>query len=405
MQRSSRLRSNIHRAHIIRTVQFFWFPIPTLALFLHAHGYGFSELMTLKAGTSLSAMFMEVPTGYFADRLGRKFSILIGSLLCTLSSLLYLCGNSFALFFCAELILGAGLSFVSGADSALLFDSLKELNEEHLYGKIESRLSALSGFAEAIGGLIGAAVASVNLELPFLLQTVLFGVGSIVGYGLVEPSVLTHSKKMSSIKDLRHVMHTALWTDMRLRYLIYISALIGIGTYATVFFAQLYMQLAQLPVVYFGMAWAVFHIVLGVASIAAEGLDQRIGACRTLALLSILITLCYALLSFGYSLLGLAVISLIYALRGLRQPLIRKWINALTSSEVRATVISSQNFLIRVGFVVLGPVMGYAVDRFSLAATLLTVAAIMAVGFSFLLPRLFRHYPAEASTPTTSSAA
>ncbi|MBX7144157.1 MAG: MFS transporter [Oligoflexia bacterium] len=380
MQRQAQLQANIWRAYALRTMQFFWFSIPTYAIFLGSYGLGFAELMQLKAMTSFGGLLMETPSGYFADKYGRRLSIVIGMTACAIGTAIYILSGNFWDFMLAELLLGTGISFVSGADSALVFDSLKELTEENRYGAVEGRLSALSGYAEAIGGLVGAALAAVNVVLPFALQFIMFSAGVGLSLLLCEPRVCDSGKKMKSWKDLRAVMFKTLWGRLDLRCLIYASSIIGVGTYATVFFAQMYMQQISLPVPYFGVAWAVFHVALGTASIFAEGIDQRLGCRAVLRYMAIILALSYFALGALNSVFALLFVVLIYCVRGLRQPLIRKWINALSVSEERATVISTHNFLTRLGFVVLGPLLGICVERYSIGHTLSGFGLLVGTG-------------------------
>ena len=107
-----------------------WLHIVTLVIFLERHGLGAGDIFLLKAYLSLVTLLIELPTGIFADRYGRKLSLLIGGAASFTALATYACAESFSGFLAAELVLGVGTSFISGADSALLYDSLADSHEE-----------------------------------------------------------------------------------------------------------------------------------------------------------------------------------------------------------------------------------------------------------------------------------
>ena len=67
---------------------------------------------------------------------------------------------------------------------------------------------------------------------------------------------------------------------------------------------------------------------------------------------------------------------LFYIVRGIATPVLKDYINRLCSSDVRATVLSVRNFVIRVIFAIIGPFVGWYNDKFSLQAALLITGII-----------------------------
>jgi hypothetical protein len=62
---------------------------------------------------------------------------------------------------------------------------------------------------------------------------------------------------------------------------------------------------------------------------------------------------------------------------------LRNEINKITSSNIRATVLSVRSFIIRVSFAILAPVLGFIAEHNSLSITFYFLAVV--VGFSTLL--------------------
>ena len=89
---------------------------------------------------------------------------------------------------------------------------------------------------------------------------------------------------------------------------------------------------------------------------------------------------------------------LFHAVRGVVHPILKEYINRDCESDVRATILSVRNFLIRINFAVAGPVLGWVVDHHSLkSAYWLAGGAYLAAGILCLCVfHLRRHAPRPA---------
>ena len=84
---------------------------------------------------------------------------------------------------------------------------------------------------------------------------------------------------------------------------------------------------------------------------------------------------------------GLGILLVFYLARGLATPTLRNYVNIITTSEVRATVLSVRNFLIRLFFAVTGPVWGWITDKYSLQSAIMTAG--ITYGFFALISLYF----------------
>ena len=143
--------------------------------------------MVIQAVYSVSIAIIEIPSGYVADIIGRKNSMIIGTAFGTLGMIVYTFSFGFWGFLAAALSLGIGQSFVSGSDTALMYDSLAELDRKDDFVKFEGRSIAFGNFAEAIAFIIGGFLAELSLRTPFYYQSVIAFLGFIVALLLIEP--------------------------------------------------------------------------------------------------------------------------------------------------------------------------------------------------------------------------
>ena len=86
----------------------------------------------LKAAAHAECDPPTITTGFFADIYGRRLSLFFGSILTFLGYLIFSFYSGFNEFFIAEIFLGIGGSLISGADSALIYDTLLELKKDYL---------------------------------------------------------------------------------------------------------------------------------------------------------------------------------------------------------------------------------------------------------------------------------
>src|SRR5690606_4225203 len=123
---------------------------------------------------------VEIPTGVFADRIGRRRSMMLGALMMVASCIVALRAESFGAFVIAESFAAVSMALCSGADSAYLFDLLLEHDRVHEYGRRESAASAwhLLGSALAFAG--GGLLAQIDLALPYMVTAGVASIAAIV---------------------------------------------------------------------------------------------------------------------------------------------------------------------------------------------------------------------------------
>ena len=147
------------------------FPIPIVTLFWKDQiGLSLTEIMWLQAIFGLASVLLEFPSGYVADRVGYRTSLLTGMSLWTVGWVLYATGETFAGIALAETVLGAGHAFVSGADAALLFSSLGAAGEIGTYRRWEGRVRAAGQACEAASAAAGGWLYSIEPALRAICE-------------------------------------------------------------------------------------------------------------------------------------------------------------------------------------------------------------------------------------------
>ncbi len=126
------------------------------------------EVIMLSAVYYLSVFVLEVPSGYFSDRVGRRRTLLLAAAALIVSYNCFIFGDSFAWFAVAQFFLAAGISFQSGTDTALLYDSLKALDREAEYAQREANAEQVGQVTIAIATLAGGVLGMIDLRLAYV---------------------------------------------------------------------------------------------------------------------------------------------------------------------------------------------------------------------------------------------
>src|SRR5262245_66504443 len=100
------------------------FPIPVITIFWKdVIGMSLSDIMKLQAIFGATVVALEFPSGYIADRLGYRLSLLTGAVSWPLGGVAYVPGPPFTAMVFAEVWLGLGLASTPGSTGACFFVS------------------------------------------------------------------------------------------------------------------------------------------------------------------------------------------------------------------------------------------------------------------------------------------
>ncbi len=149
-------------------------------LYLLECGLSNTQVSMLQTGLFAANFLMEIPTGIFADRFGRRWSMVVGSLLAIVNAVGMAFCRDFGLFLALFAIEGIGFAFRSGANTALLYDSLKALRREGEYVRIISRITALSSIALAAAMALGGYLKVISWSAVFLLYAASVSIAAVL---------------------------------------------------------------------------------------------------------------------------------------------------------------------------------------------------------------------------------
>ena len=345
--------------------------MPFMIPFYEDNGLSYGQITILKAIYSIAIVVLEIPSGYLADVLGRKKTLIIGSILGFIGFFTYSISYGLIGFLIAEIILGFGQSLISGADSAMLYDTLDDLGQKDEYTKYEGRVISIGNLSETLAGIAGGVLVGISLRFPYIVQTGVAFIAIPAALTLIEPKRKIIASNFG-FKYILEIVKNSLYDNKELRWNIIHSSIIGAATLTmATLIVQKYLLLIDIPLFYFGIIWPALNITVGIVAFYAYKIERKFKKTNSLILISIFIPLGFIALSQIVGYWGLAILFIFYVFRGFATPILKDYINRLCNSDIRATVLSVRNFVIRIFFAILSPFVGWRTDNYSLQEALL----------------------------------
>jgi MFS family permease len=374
-------KRNILLLNIFASLKMALLPMAIITLFWKDEiGLSLSEILLLQAIFSLATLIMEFPSGYLSDRLGYRFSLNLACLFGITGWATYTFAGSFAGVLVAEIQLGISYAFISGADSALLYETLRHEGKEEEYAKHDGRMTAWAQAGEAAGAIGAGALYAWFPLLPFLLQIGVWISALIVCRNLKDiPAAKRHTA--SHLREALGIARKAFLLKPGLRYSILLAAMLGLASFYPVWLIQPYMQSINVPLVWFGPIWAVANLCVSFGSLLSHRIQYHLGARGTSLLLLALIAIGYTGLAFNQLIWGFAFYFLLTIMRGIQGPFLRLALQKQSERHERASILSLKSLTFRLGFVITAPLIGMMADRsgLSFCFTILLITQVLLV--------------------------
>jgi MFS family permease len=380
---------NVRLLTAFAAFQFILFPIPIITLFWKDQiGMSLADIMVLQAIFGLAVVLFEFPSGYVADRVGYRWSLLVSTGLLMAGWLLYTRAESFGAVAVAETTLGAASAFMSGADRALLWVSLEGASRTTQYTRWDGRIRAVSQSAEALSAAAGGWLYAMGPRWPFWLQVPAAALALSTAALLHEAPRPRVAGGRSHTERAMHIIGFTLWHHRRLRAAMALSVALGLSTFVMIWLIQPYMQARGIPAAWFGPLWACAHVWLAAVSLASSRVVGALGVRPALLGCCLLVPLGYAGLSLSHAVWGIVFYLCFMTIRGLQGPILATVMQQDAPPEDRASVLSIATLVFRLSFVVAGPPIGAMVDRLGME-TALGVLAMLLGALAFLAFRTF----------------
>lgn len=385
------IHSNIWKLYFIKSLRSFLVMMPIVTIFFNSIWMRQYEIMLAQVVFSLSLILFEIPSWYFSDRVSRKVTLIIASFFACIGMFFYAIASDFTMILIAEIILGISASFMSGTDSAMIYDSLLEIWEKDRYKKIKWKIISFQSTSEAIAWIIGGFLAVLSIHYPLWLQFFCMLPIIPLAFSLVEPTRHSTIDTTAWISNIGYIFNFALHKNKNILWLMIYSWLLGASTLSLVWLIQPYLKSINMPIEWYGILWAIFNFSIGIFALKISQYENLFW--RKYALVGLLLMIFVGYISVGLlnSYWGISFIFIFYCVRAWQDPIIEEYIHELVPSHLRATILSIKGMFGRFVFMIVWPLIGWLHDVYSLSFALIFSAFLFLIFGILCLFMLSRH--------------
>jgi MFS family permease len=371
----------------------FWGPI--LIMFLNnAAKMTLSQIDFMEGIVVCSLVIMQIPTGALADLIGRKKTMFIGSLLFVVENLLFASATSPLLAWTANFIWAIGFSLISGADSALICDTLCALGRKKEYRKIQGDALFYRYAIAAVSCLVTGYLAKINLRLPVYLSVFGLVLNCFVIARLVEPPMAGEKRRfcLREFIALHRISLIEVWKNPRIKWLIAFSAILGISSKLWFFTYNPFFEIVKLPLVSYGFIFCALNSVAALSSRFSDKIYEKLGDSWSIILTILLSGLPMILMGIYPVMFCAWLVILQNFARGYMRPFTEHMMHDCLESKNRATIMSIQASITSLGQAVGLFLTGLYLAKFSLLSFLIYLGALTLISGLVMASRFRRTF-------------
>ncbi len=359
--------------------------LPIVLLYFQERGISLTGFMVLMATLNLSSVAAELPTGLFADRFSRKWSVFLGALLGCGAVLLLIFTNDYAVYVLGFMTVGIGAAFASGADMALFYDSVKGAGWENRSQLLLGRALTIENVGMVSGMLVtGLIVSRTGLVGPFWVSAAALLAAACITLTFAEPPVARaapapaqettfRQKSRAYFRRLKATVQTITHNPELLGLVVVYVVMMRVHFLIERPFAGPYLTGLDFSYSQIGFLFMFYYGVMSLFMLGAARFRALLEGNERVALLSLSLLGATALVVFVNAPLTPLVIAGmlgVYVMIGLLHPFMMESLNRRLVSAQRAACLSlvqASNYSL--GLMV-GPALAAVADTFGLATGL-----------------------------------
>lgn len=362
------------------------FLIPVWVTF-YTHYFNFTQISLISVASTAVMLLLQIPTGVFADIFGRKTSMILGSIIRTAGNLgIVFWHNPLSIIF-GEIAYGIGTSFVSGANVALLYDSLKNAGREKEFLRIRTINQAISQGALISSTFLAGFLFNLWNLLPFLVTAIAIFFTGIFSLFFSEDIHLrkNHSEILlywnKTINGVKEIFKSK---EISLISTFYI--LVGGITWSwQVFFNQIYATNIGYSVMEKSWLFALIRFINVVVIMRLLHLERHITKRNVYLAYPLLMIIASIPAIFPVKGIGTTLLFLLTFLATSRYIVLDQFVNEKYSSNFRATALSTLNMFVSLVQIIIVFFSGPILDKFGpglvyFLTGILTIICVLPLG-------------------------
>lgn len=321
-----------------------------------------------------SSAILEIPTGILSDFVGRRKTLILGSLSSVLCIVFYAMGTSYWILFIGAIFQGLSRSFYSGNNDALLHDTLSETHQQHVYDEFLGKTASLFQVGLAISSIIGGFIASWSFQWVMWISVIPQLAAFIVSLGISEPNI--HKKISSNMYEHVQSALQSFLNQKKLQYLS-IASVIRFALGESAYFFRSAFVATLWPVWAIGFSSMLSNIGAAISFYFSGKILKKYGYKKVLQF-EIIFNRAINLIALLFpTVFSPALVSLSSITFGVGTVATNTLLQKEFSDTQRATMGSINSFFGSMAFAVCSIVLGSFADRFGVIPALITIHILL----------------------------
>lgn len=355
------------------------FTVPIFVLFFSGRGLDLAQIGLMEATWSVVVVAFEAPTGYVADRIGRRNALAVASLLGGLGAVLFTLAHSFPVFLAIVALRGVASTFSSGSRQAWLYDHLAATGRTDDFSAVSGRARSLA-LAGGVGAtVLGSALYALDPTYPWLLEGAIVGASALVVLSLPATGATADDADRLTPVEAALVARDAFTAPAVGGFVAYAALLFATITGAWLLIQPVSVDPVGIPAASLGWLYAGLTLVGAGAAAMAGRVDDRLGLRRWFLLAPLLVGgALLAVLVHPWLAIGAFVIH--RAVGSVSNPLFDQYVNDAIGSAGRATVLSTARMVRSLAGAALKLLAGALATWYLLSEALALLGVVVLVG-------------------------
>jgi len=364
--------------------------LPFLVIYFKNMGFSLYQISLFTSAMAIGVLLFEIPTGAFADNYSRKKSIVLGFFIYGILLLGIAFITDFYVLLCFWFLSGLAVTFISGADDALVIDNLSHLKREDLKKEFFIKVQALRGFGMIISPFIGAyVVKNYSMSLVWVISGI-----SIILVGAIFTFMKEYyvPKRKSFVKS---VMDSYKTSSKGLKFIINnkkLLILIAAGLFFSLMSAanngwQPLLVEFSLPEYSLGIVYSILGIFTIISSIISRYLTTKIKILLPIFIVMKMILAFGLLLVTPPEFLGVVMIFIVYTgmLDAITMPSLSVYFHKISKKKIRATLVSIKSMVSAFVIAIFSIFAGLLMDNIGITRTIILSSLFGIIAIFFFL--------------------
>ena len=353
--------------------------------FFNSVGLNNEQISLTQIAFTVVVIILNIPTGYIADRISRKWANIIGDFCHGFLFIAYAFTNNFLGIVICESLMGVMSALSGGVDQSLLkhfAGKLSKATGESENKILKSKTAKLELYKQictlillALGGPIGA----IDLRLAIALSSISQFAGGIISIFIEDDSEKFIPIHKNPIKDMSHIAKTAL-KSKPLRLRIFTCAIGGEMTHVIIWIVTpLFMQ-AGVPLSLVSLAWVFNALTTMLGAWLAGKFSHKLTDSQIFTLPVVLMAISMIAMGVSLNIVTVWLYGLMGVVRGWSASTLRPMIQKYTKPSEQTSVLSLTQVISELIYIPIVWLVGFMADIKLEYGLLVTVAVFLPAG-------------------------